>query len=228
MKKVLGLSLVAAMALATQVSAADSKLEVSSSAALTSNYIWRGISYSAGTTTAQMGIDLSNVAGVSGFHVNFWGSGIQEGSEIDTIVGYTTKAGSVEIDTSIINYSYTRDNISGTFAGASYAEAYIALTAGDYGLAVYQELGYEASKDYDGTTLNVSAAFGMIDMYAGARTSVTTDDSFYAAIGATWDCKLIPTYSMNATVAYNSGFETSQSLQGVEGATFALTLSKDF
>ena len=107
MKKILGLSLVAAIALTTQVSAEEAKYTVSSSAALTTNYIWRGISYSNGTPTAQMGVDLTNVAGVSGLHVNLWGSGIEQGSEMDTIIGYETSYG---LDIGMINYYYTQDS----------------------------------------------------------------------------------------------------------------------
>ncbi len=225
MKKILGLSLVAAIALTTQASA---KVEIEGSAALTSNYIWRGISYSDQRMTAQMGVDVSNVANVEGLHVNFWGSGIQEGSEIDTIVGYGFKAGSVDLDVSVINYYYTRDYVTGTFAGASYAEAYINASFKNYGFTVYKEVGYGDSASYDGLTYQLDAEFGPVSAYVGARTSPSSDTTTYAALGATWDCLLLPSYQMNATLAYNSGFTTSQAFLGGEGLTFALTLSKGF
>jgi uncharacterized protein (TIGR02001 family) len=242
MKKLLGLSLAAAIALTTQVNAEDTKMTVSSSAALTTNYIWRGISYSNETPTAQMGVDLGNVAGVSGLHVNLWGSGIQEGSEMDTIVGYEFSAGSVGIDVGAINYYYTQDhrkglldkNVdpadAGTFAGASYAEAYVAATMGDFGLSVWKELGYDESKDYNGLTFIADASVVGIDISAGTR--VDLDDSaassYFGSIGTSWDCRLIPGYTMGAAVAYNDAFEGTQSLLEVEGLTLALTLSKDF
>lgn len=229
MKKVLGLSLVAAIALATNVSAEDAKLTVSSSAALTSNYIWRGISYTDGTSTAQMGIDLDNLANVSGLHLNLWGSGIQEGSEIDTIIGYSTKASGYDLDFSIINYYYTQDTVAGTFAGASYAEAYVNVSRGDYSVAVYKEIGYGNSSNYDGLTFIANANVSKIELSAGTRVGLTSNTStLFGSIGTSWDCLLIPGYTMGAMLAYNDGFTTTQSLLGADGATFALTLSKDF
>lgn len=241
MKKILGLSLAAAIALTTSVSAEDAKFKVSSNAALTSNYIWRGISYTDNTPTAQMGVDFSNLFNAEGLHLNLWGSGIQEGSEIDTIVGYETSLGGLGIDIGLINYYYTQDDVPGTFAGDTYAEAYVAFTAGDYGLSVWKELtwrDYESTTPsaYDGLTVIADASVLGLDLSVGTRMDAgksagetETSSSRFGSIGTSWDSILIPSYTTGIMFAYNdSDFASNQKIFGKAGLTFALTFSKDF
>ena len=237
MKKILGLSVAAAIALSTPALAEDTtKFTVSGSAALTTNYIWRGISYTENTATGQAGIDMENVAGLKGLHLNLWGSGIQEGSEMDTILGYATEIGSVGVDVGYINYYYTRDYAqyqgAGTFAGASYGEAFVALSYSDFGLSYYREAGYNGSSydnGYDGNTIIVDASFGPVDLSWGTRIGDESGVSSFGSVGVNWPCQLLKGYDMNAMVAYNdSVFASGQTLFDTEGLTFALTISKGF
>lgn len=237
MKKILGLSLIAAIALSSNVlaeetSAADaSKFSVSGNAALTTNYLWRGISYTKSTGTGQAGLDFSNLFDVKGVYFGLWGSGIQEGSEIDFYTGFSNELGSgLSYDVGYIYYHYTLGadkaytSIGGAFAGgAGYGEAYIGLSYADYGVKLYQE------DDLDGLTGEVSATFGPVDVAAGYYHASDVADFSYGSVGVNWPCMLDNSYNMNATVAYNSGATQSFFNTGVvSGSTFALTISKDF
>lgn len=226
MKKVLGLSLVAALALATQVSASDSKFAVSGSAAFTTNYLWRGISYTEGTLAAQAGIDMDNLLSVGGLHLNLWGSGIKEGSEIDTVIGYAGEAGKLGYDVGFINYYYTQDYVADTLAGPSYGEAFVSLSYADYAVSYYREVGYAGSASYDGNTFIADASFGPVDLSVGTRIPDTGNSSTFGSVGVNWPCQLLKGYDMNAMLGYNSG--ATQNVFGAEGLAFSLTLSKSF
>lgn len=240
MKKILGLSLAAAIALSTQVSAKEVKLEVAGNAALTSNYVWRGISYTNTTPTAQVGVDFDNLFKVEGLHLNLWGSGIQEGSEMDTIIGYSFKAGPATIDIGAINYYYTQDYVgktlaepaTTTFAGASYAEAYIDVQFSNFGLSIWNEIGYGDSNNdvYDGLTVIANASFAGIDLYVGTRMTdyvdaggVAAEDSAFGQISYSFDSILIPSFTTTLFVAGNDQWTASQG-----ESTAGITFSKDF
>ncbi len=233
MNKILGLGLAAVTALSMQVSAKEVKLEVAGNAALTTNYVWRGISYTNTTPTAQVGVDFDNVAKVEGLHLNLWGSGIQEGSEIDTIIGYSFKAGPATIDIGAINYWYTQDYIakntteypSGTFAGDSYAEAYIDIQFSNFGISVWEEMGYADSDvtSFDGTTVIVNASFGGFEIYAGQRYTDSGTDTDFGQLSYSYDSILMPGFTTTIFVAGNSGATGNQG-ESTSGVTF----SKDF
>ena len=233
MKRLLGLSLAAAIALTSQVSAKEVKLEVAGNAALTSNYVWRGISYTNTTPTSQVGVDFDNLFKVEGLHLNLWGSGIQEGSEIDTIIGYSFKAGPATIDLGLINYYYTQDYIPDTFAGASYGEAYVDVQFANFGVSVWSEIGYADSNTdvYDGLTVIANASFAGIDLYVGTRmtdyvdpiTNLAAEDSVFGQISYSWDSILIPSFTTTVFVAGNDQFTDSQG-----ESTAGITFSKDF
>ena len=228
MKKILGLSIAAAIALSAPAMAEDTKFKVSGSAALTTNYIWRGISYTAGTATGQAGIDMENVGGVKGLHLNLWGSGIQEGSEMDTILGYAMDFSGVGVDLGYINYNYTQDHVADTFAGATYGEAFVAVTYSDFGLSYWREIGLnDGSAAYAGNTVIADASFGPVDLSFGSRFG-DGDATTFGSIGVNWPCTLLKGYDMNAMVAYNSATAGGQDLFGLDTATFALSISKGF
>lgn len=84
--------------------------EVSSSAALTSDYVWRGSTQSQGDAAVQAGF---NVAGESGFHVSAWGSSVEfapethASSELDFTVGWGGQLSEDwALDASLLHYRY--------------------------------------------------------------------------------------------------------------------------
>jgi uncharacterized protein (TIGR02001 family) len=69
--------------------APESAFEVSANLAITSNYVWRGMTQSSNSPAVQGGIDL----GYKGFYLGTWGSNVEFGNtdnnlEADFYAGY--------------------------------------------------------------------------------------------------------------------------------------------
>ena len=104
----------ASLCLATLVALAASAdalaIDTSGSAALTSDYVWRGSSQSQGDAAIQAGFRL---AGASGAYAAVSGSGVEfapethASSELDFIVGWNGKlAGAWTLDANLLHYRY--------------------------------------------------------------------------------------------------------------------------
>jgi uncharacterized protein (TIGR02001 family) len=80
---------------------------VSGTAALTSDYRFRGVSLSGGDPAIQGGIDIGHESGCS---IGAWGSSIDGGAygsmEWDLYAGYGTSLGAVDLDVGILYYLY--------------------------------------------------------------------------------------------------------------------------
>ena len=130
------LSLVAALAVSSAFAGGDiaptepvveaapeSAFEVSANLAITSNYVWRGMTQTANSPAVQGGIDL----GYNGFYLGAWGSNVEFGDtnnnlEADFYAGYKTSFSGVEIDLGYILYAYPNDHDA-----LNFDEAYIGL-----------------------------------------------------------------------------------------------------
>ena len=239
MKKSILVSLVASMALSTasfaeEAKADESKFNMSSNVAITSNYIWRGASQTKNKPAAQAGIDFNNVGNLNGLTIGVWGSGSDStnGSEIDLYIDYSANVSEIaSLDVGYINYLYTGSYTS--TGSASYGEVYLGTTiAENYGLMVYVEDGQQKTNN---VTLEASASVAMVDLVAGNyfdldATETINSSYFYASAGVNWDCLLDDSYGMNFTVAYNSSDGVNAKFYGIDssGVTAALTMSKEF
>ena len=132
---------------------------VSGSVALTSDYIFRGISQTNQEPALQAGIEY---AADSGFYVGSWGSNINwlsdlstsqapisSSLELDAYAGYRGKFGeSVGFDVGALYYWYPGDFPSG-FNSADTAELYLGISAGvfsaKYSYAITDLFGYADS-----------------------------------------------------------------------------------
>ena len=120
--KIIKISLVAAL-LASSSLVADivSDIEISGNAAITSNYVWRGMTQSDDTPTVQGGVDLA----YKGVYVGLWGSGIQStkaSSEFDVYAGYAGEISKFSYDIGYIQYMYPNDTDA-----LNFGEAYLSL-----------------------------------------------------------------------------------------------------
>ncbi len=150
---------------------------VSGTAALTTDYVFRGVSQTNGDPALQAGIE-----GVSdsGFYVGTWGSniswlsdlsaagaGISSSVEIDAYGGYRGTLGeAATFDVGAIYYGYPGDFPSG-FNSADTAEIYGAVTVGiftaKYSYAITDLFGYA---DSDGSGyLDLAANWGFADSW---------------------------------------------------------------
>jgi len=85
-------------------------LDTSGSAALTSDYVWRGSTQSQGDAAVQAGF---RVTGDSGFYASAWGSNVEfapethASSELDFVVGWNGKlADDWALDANLLHYRY--------------------------------------------------------------------------------------------------------------------------
>lgn len=85
-------------------------LDTSGSAALTSDYVWRGSTQSRGDAAVQAGF---RVTGASGFYASAWGSNVEfapethASSELDFVVGWNGKlADDWALDANLLHYRY--------------------------------------------------------------------------------------------------------------------------
>ena len=175
------LSLVAALAVSTafaggdiapvepaivEVPAAESALEISANMAVTSNYVWRGMTQTSNSPAIQGGIDL----GYKGFYLGTWGSNVEFGDtenslEADFYAGYAGEAMGIGYDVGIIQYSYPHNSDA-----LNFEEAYVGL-----------------SKDFDGFGINGKYSFGLDDApddyEVGASVGLPMDFGLEAAYG---------------------------------------------
>jgi uncharacterized protein (TIGR02001 family) len=98
MKKIIGLALIAGAAMTGAASAG----EISGNVALTSDYVFRGVSLSDNDFAIQGGFDWSQ----DQLYAGVWGSSLSDGAELDVYAGVTPTTGPVEWDLGLIGYFY--------------------------------------------------------------------------------------------------------------------------
>jgi len=151
MKKIIGLAM-----LASAATAGAAHAEVTANVALTSDYVFRGVSLSDNGPAIQGGADYTSEV----WYAGVWSSSLSDGMEIDLYAGFTPSTGPVEWDLGVISYFYPgADDDGAEFdyvefkAAASMAlseqfsvggAAYLAPeNYGDTGEAVYLEINGE-------------------------------------------------------------------------------------
>jgi len=123
--KLIKLSLVAALTLTVAFADEKSDLGVSANVAMTSNYVWRGMSQSDDSPAIQGGFDLD----YKGLYAGVWGSNVEFGSdsdanmELDTYAGYTNEIFGVGYDVGYLQYIYPNDS-----KNLNFGEAYLGLS----------------------------------------------------------------------------------------------------
>ena len=128
--KLIKLSLVAALC-ATVIMAEDAKsdLGVSANVAMTTNYVWRGMTQTKDNMATQGGFDLD----YKGVYAGIWGSGIDGGQELDVYAGYAGEISSFSYDVGLIQYAYPNQvdelNFAEVYAGVAYDFGVVAIGA---------------------------------------------------------------------------------------------------
>lgn len=159
--KLTKLSLIAALAVSTAFAGGDiapvepvvkapaaeeSALEVSANLAITSNYVWRGMTQTADSPAVQGGIDL----GYKGFYLGTWGSNVEFGDtdnnlEADFYAGYAGEFSGIGYDVGYIAYTYPNESDDFNFE-----EAYVGLSyeVGSVGVSGTYAFGMDDMPDY--------------------------------------------------------------------------------
>lgn len=177
--------------------AVESAFSVSANMALTSNYVWRGMTQSDNSPAIQGGIDL----GYNGFYLGTWGSnvdfpGYDNSMELDVYGGYKGEVAGIGFDIGYIEYAYPTDS-----AALNFGEAYVGLSKefGDLGVSGKYYFGVDAPSGADKLDYwEVGASYALpYDMAIGA----TYGD--YEDVGSNYSVKLSKTYDkFTFSVAY--------------------------
>jgi uncharacterized protein (TIGR02001 family) len=166
-------SIVLATAIASILTSGVAAAELTANAAITSNYIWRGITQTADQAAGQGGIDWGHD---SGLYVGTWVSNVAFGAdnsgngyEMDVYAGFAGEAGGLGYDLGVASYQYP---ITPEF---NFTEAYISGTMSIVTLGLWYTVDSASGNDggvFDSGDMYVS---GSLDFAAGK-----SDVSIYA------------------------------------------------
>ena len=122
--KLLKLSLAAALAVTLVQAEEKSDLGISANMAITSNYIWRGMTQTMDSPAIQGGIDVE----YKGLYIGTWGSNVEFGEgktslEADIYAGYAGEIAGLGYDIGVIQFIYPNQSDEYNFA-----EAYLGLS----------------------------------------------------------------------------------------------------
>jgi len=133
---------------------------VSANVALTSNYVWRGVTQTAEDPAIQGGFDFAHG---SGFYLGTWGSNVDFGNdavtsangdgatmELDIYGGYKFNAGPVGLDVGVIRYLYPGAHSSLKY---DFTEVYVGGSYGPFSLK------YSRASDYQGNLTTQSGTY---------------------------------------------------------------------
>jgi uncharacterized protein (TIGR02001 family) len=172
-------SIVLATAVASILTSAAASAELSGNAAITSNYIWRGVTQSNDSAAGQGGIDWGHD---SGLYVGTWVSNIDfsgdlgvgyengTGYEMDVYAGFGGEAGGLGYDLGVISYQYpitpefnfTEVYVSGTMSVVTLGLAYTvdAASGNDGGVFDSGDMYVNGSVDFTAGKSDVSVFAG--------------------------------------------------------------------
>ena len=165
--KTLKLTLVTTALIASFSATQSALAAVSGNVALTSNYIWRGVTQNMEDPAIQGGFDYES----SGFYAGAWASSVDfggdESTELDLYGGYAFELDDIGLDLGAIAYTYHGgDNASGDFE-----EIYLGASFAGFGLTYYLGLSdaddnVELSYGYDFSGASLSLVYGDYDSYS--------------------------------------------------------------
>ena len=220
----------ASMADAAPAVAPASAWTQSGNLAITSNYIWRGVSQNDNKVALQGGFDVAHTSGLS---AGVWASNIQQKTsaqdanlELDIYANYGFKVSNIDLSVGYIAYIYqgisannfSELNIAATYAGVTAkVSKEIANGNGNSGtgfsdFGYYYELGYTYSVPAI-KGLDVGLHYGWADKNGASSKAEDYSVSF-----------TYPVAGFAATVAFNN----VPGQTGVEHDLYSLTLKKTF
>ena len=162
-------------AVAAALSSGVASAELTGNAAISNNYIWRGVTQTQNAAAASGGLDY----GMGGFYVGTWLGNVdftplgQKGYEMDLYAGFGGEAGGFGYDLGVITYQYPMEPqinfsevyASGTFSVVTIGIAYTVDTASG------NEEGksaFDKGDMYVNGSLDFETKAGDISLYAGS------------------------------------------------------------
>jgi uncharacterized protein (TIGR02001 family) len=150
--------------------AAAASAEISGNVALTTDYVWRGVSQTNEDPAVQGGLDFAHESGI---YVGTWGSNVDFGSvehmELDLYGGIAKEFGDWGIDVGFIRYMYFSDtndiDFTELYAGVSYGP-FSAKISNDFD---NDNLYMEAGADFElASGFGIGLHIGKYDFDGGA------------------------------------------------------------
>ena len=135
--------------------AGGAQAEISANVAVTSDYVFRGVSQTDENPAIQGGFDYSHD---SGFYAGVWGSNVDGGlyngasAEFDLYFGYSGELGGVGIDIGFLRYNY-----AGSSPSTDYDEIYLGVSYGPVSATYYR--GVDVGNDRLGDYFDLSAEY---------------------------------------------------------------------
>ena len=162
--KLLCSSVIAASGLVAQIAQA----EITANVALTTDYVWRGVSQNQEDPAVQGGIDYAHE---SGFYLGAWGANVSFGgasTELDLYAGWATEFDSgFSLDLGIIEYTYHGSDVADE---NDFTEYYVGLGYAGFGFiySIGDEFDdqWELSYGFDFESISLGAAYGDYDAYS--------------------------------------------------------------
>ncbi len=241
--------LVTSMLAATSAMAAD-KSPFSTNVALTTNYVWRGISQSAEKPAIQGGIDYAHIGGAkghegpSGFYLGAWGSNVNFGdtsptantyeraqAEFDIYGGYKFKGGPLDLDVGFITYKYPGAASSLKY---DFTEIYFGAGYGPFTAKLYRASDYQYTTSNSATYLDLGAEFDLkfakLNLHVGKSSGQGIVDAYVKKytdykIGLSKEIGGF-TFSAAYTDTNFSGAQLVKKGAGANDGMFILTVSK--
>jgi len=124
-------------------SGAATAVELTGNVALTTDYVWRGVSQSDNGAAIQGGFDADFGGGL---YAGVWGSNVDFGDsaslELDLYAGWAGEFSGVGVDVGVIHYHYPDE------AGSNFNEVYLGLSMGPVSLT--QSIGFDTGSENTG------------------------------------------------------------------------------
>lgn len=189
MKKLLGLAMLAGAATVGTTGVAAAEGTVTANVALTSNYVWRGITQSDGDFAVQGGADYTNGM----FYAGAWASSVDDfgadaSAELDLYAGVTPTLGPVTFDFGVIGYFYPgADDID--FAELKGAASFSPTEAFSIGAAAYIADDFAGVDGDEGLYLEANAAYAFSEAFSisGAFGNQNVDGDLGESDYDTWN-----------------------------------------
>ena len=215
MKKTLLVAAVAISALfAGGAASAQEAGTLSYNIAVTSNYVWRGVTQTDDNAALQGGIDYKKgtfYAGVWGSNVDFPYGDDKASTEVDLYMGLTPSVGDFNFDFGVIAYTYPGSG--GDTIGELKAAVSHSMGKGAIGLAFYLP-----TEELEDPYYEVNASYPLTDKW-----SVSGAMGQYEAYGYTTK-NIGVTYAINSTL----GLDLRWADASKQPSTFAATLKAAF
>jgi uncharacterized protein (TIGR02001 family) len=175
-------------------------LKFNLNAALSSNYVWRGMTQTQDEASIQGRAKVS----YNGLHANVFGTSVKwktdnktETSEVDYTAGYTLKYAGIEFDISYCAFTYPESTVY------DFAETKISLssTIDNITLGYAYSMAMDKNKTFNNTdNTEVSISIDRVDIIYGEYDKVGT----YYTISYT-----MPFSLFEGTIAYSSGLQST-------------------